>query len=235
MFTKAQFAKMIDSTLVRAESTKDQVIKLCADARKYHFASVVVFPCWVPLAVRALADSDVKVCTVVGFPYGANARSSKVHEAKTAIAMGASEIDLVMNISAMKSGDYDYVATDIADVVETCRIAGMTDNGKNTLVKVIIETCYLTDQEKVTAAEIIRDAGADFIKTSTGTGPGGATVADIRLLRRTVGPDMGVKAAGGIRDVESALAMLDAGANRIGTSAAVALITNYNPEDYEVK
>lgn len=235
MFSKSQFAKMIDSTNVRPDATRDHILKLCADARKYHFASIVVFPCWVPLAVKEMVETDVKVTTVIGFPFGANTRSTKVHETKSAIALGASELDVVMNITAMKSGDTDTVAADMIDVVETARLAGMTENGKYTLIKIIIETGYLTEQEKVIAAEIVKQAGADFIKTCTGYAPGGATIADIRLLRRVVGPDMGIKAAGGIRNVEDALSMMDAGANRIGTSAGAALAAAYNPEDYEVK
>lgn len=221
---------MMDHTLLRVTSTREDVIRFCGEAKQHHFASVCVLPCWVGVAAKELHGSDVKVGTVVSFPYGATSRNAKVQEAKIAISKGAVELDVVMNISAFKSGDYEMVEREVIDLVETVRINEMTSDDKRTQIKFIIEACYLTDPEKKLACEIIRDAGADFIKTSTGTGSAGATVEDIRLIRRVVGPSMGVKAAGGIRTVEQTLELLDAGANRIGTSAAVALLEGYRPD-----
>ncbi|MCC6483451.1 MAG: deoxyribose-phosphate aldolase [Armatimonadetes bacterium] len=230
MYTREQFAKMMDYTLLRATSTRDDVIRICSEARDYHFASVCVLPCWVNTAARQLEGSDVKVGTVVSFPYGATSRAVKVAEAKAALAKGAEELDVVMNISAFKSGEYEIVEREVNDLVDVLRMNEMISDDKRAQIKFIIETCFLTDPEKKLACEIIRDAGADFIKTSTGTAQRGATVDDIRFIRRIVGPGMGVKAAGGIRTVQQTLELLDAGANRIGTSAAVYLYQNYNPE-----
>jgi deoxyribose-phosphate aldolase len=169
---------------------------------------------------------------VVGFPFGANGRSVKVYEARTAITNGAKELDIVINISALKSGEKQIVEAEVKELVDVARITGMTQDAKRTTLKFIIECYYLTDDEKKIACEIIRDAGGDFVKTSTGTAPGGPTVEDIRLIRNIVGPDIGVKAAGGIRTTEQAMAMLDAGASRIGTSNAAAIVEGYVPEDY---
>jgi deoxyribose-phosphate aldolase len=232
MFSKEQFAKLMDSTLLKPTATRDDILRLCEEAIHYHFASVVVFPFWLPLVRRALQDSDVKPTTVVGFPFGANGRSVKVYEARTAITNGAKELDIVINISALKSGERQIVEAEVKELVDVARITGMTQDAKRTTLKFIIECYYLTDDEKKIACEIIRDAGGDFVKTSTGTAPGGATVEDIRLIRNIVGPDIGVKAAGGIRTTEQAMAMLDAGASRIGTSNAAAIVEGYVPEDY---
>jgi len=232
MFSKEQFAKLMDSTLLKPTATRDDILRLCEEAIHYHFASVVVFPFWLPLVRRALQDSDVKPATVVGFPFGANGRSVKVYEARTAITNGAKELDIVINISALKSGERQIVEAEVKELVDVARITGMTQDAKRTTLKFIIECYYLTDDEKKIACEIIRDAGGDFVKTSTGTAPGGATVEDIRLIRNIVGPDIGVKAAGGIRTTEQAMAMLDAGASRIGTSNAAAIVEGYVPEDY---
>jgi len=230
MYSKEQFAKMLDYTLLRPQATRQDVVRYCEEAKKHHFASVCVFPFWVPLVARQLAGSDVKTCTVIGYPFGANGRTVKLFEARYAITNGASELDIVMNISALKSGEMGIVERELSEILGSAHMQGMTADAKRTLIKIIIETAYLTDREKILASEIIRDSGADFIQTSTGTAPTGATVEDIRLIRNTVGPGVGVKAAGGIRDVEQALAMLNAGANRIGASNAVGIAEVYDPE-----
>jgi len=232
MYTKEQFAKMLDYTLLRPQATRQDVIRYCEEAKRLHFATVCVFPYWIPLVSKQLAGSDVKTCTVVGYPFGANTLPTKLFEARNAITNGATELDVVMNISALKSGDVLAVEREITDLVGSMQMQGMTADAKRTLIKIIIETGYLTEQEKITACEIARDAGADFIKTSTGTAPSGATVDDIRLIRNVVGSAMGVKAAGGIRTVDQAVEMLNAGANRIGTSSAVQIAELYDPEAY---
>ena len=231
MYSKEQFAKMIDNTLLRPDSTKDDVLRLCDDSAERHFASVCILPCWVGTAARFLHDSDVKVCTVVAFPFGATTRLTKVFEIKNAVANGAREIDAVLNVSKFKSGDYEAVAQDLREMVDATRSSNPTEESRRVLLKVILETCFLTDEEKDRASVMVRDADADFIKTSTGTGSGGATVDDIRRIRRAVGPaPIGIKASGGIKTVLTALQMLDAGANRIGTSSGKALFDSYDPE-----
>lgn len=207
--------KYIDHTLLKPESTKEQIEKLLLEAKQYDFASVCVNPTWVATAAEALKDSTVKVCTVVGFPLGANTPEVKAFETKNAIENGADEIDMVLNIGALKSGNLTLVEDDVRAVVEAA-------NG--TLVKVIIEACLLTEEEKVIACELSVKAGADFVKTSTGFSTGGATVPDVTLMRQTVGPDIGVKAAGGARSLEDAQAFIEAGATRLGTSFGVAII-----------
>lgn len=232
MFSKEQFAKLMDSTLLKPSATREDILRLCDDAAKHHFATVVVFPFWLPVVKRALNGSDVKPAGVIGFPFGANGRSVKIFEARTAIANGAKELDVVINIGALKSGERNIVEAEVRELVETTRLTGMTQDAKRTALKFIIECYYLTDDEKRIACEIIRDHGGDFIKTSTGTAPGGATVEDIRIIRSVVGPDIGVKAAGGIKTTDQAMEMLDAGASRVGTSNAVAIVEGYIPEDY---
>lgn len=212
---KKTIASMIDHTLLKPEATPAQVEKLCAEAAEYHFASVCVNPVYIPLAARLLKDTGVKVCCVVGFPLGAIAPEQKAAEAASCAAMGAEELDMVIHIGAAKAGDWALVQRDIEGVVKAA--AGRT-------VKVIIETCLLTDEEKVKACEAAKAAGAHFVKTSTGFSTGGATTHDIALMRKTVGPEMGVKASGGIRDYETAMAMIEAGANRIGASAGIAIV-----------
>lgn len=207
---------MIDHTLLKPDATKDQVVKLCEEAKQYGFASVCVNPTHVSLASSLLKGTPVKVCTVIGFPLGATTPTAKAIETRDAIANGADEVDMVINVGALKSGDYDLVKRDIEAVVEAAR--------GRALVKVILETALLTDEEKVKACLLAKIAGADFVKTSTGFGPGGATVDDVRLMRKVVGADMGVKASGGIRDLESARKMIEAGASRIGASASVAIV-----------
>jgi len=235
VYTREQFAKMIDHTLLRPNATRDDLMRLTEEAVERHFASVCVFPCWVGTAARALADTDVKVCSVISFPFGADSRASKNFAIRNAIANGAKEIDAVMNISRFKSGDYEGTARDLAELVDAVRSAGsggLAGDSRRVLLKIIIETCYLTDPEKETASRMVRDCGADFVKTSTGTGPSGATAEDIRLIRRAIGPSVvGIKASGGIRTAAQALNLLDAGANRIGTSSGAAIYDAYNPED----
>ena len=209
---------MIDHTLVKPTATKDDVIKLCWEAEKHGFCCAVVNPTFVSLARHTLEATDVKVCSTVGFPFGVTLPEVKAFEAEKVIEQGAEEIDMVMNVSALKSKDYNTVRRDIEAVVNVKRLQ------KDVIVKVIIETAWLTNEEKVTACKLIKEAGADFVKTSTGFFGGKATVEDVRLMRQTVGKDMGVKAAAGIRTLKDALAMIEAGANRIGTSTAVAII-----------
>lgn len=209
-------AKMIDHTLLKANTTKSQIVQLCEEAKTYGFASVCVNPAWVATAAELLNGTDVKVCTVIGFPLGANTPETKAFETKDAIEKGATEVDMVINIGALKDGDDELVERDIRAVVEAAK-------GK-ALVKVIIETCLLTDEEKVRACRLAVQAGADFVKTSTGFSTGGATVEDIALMRQTVGPNIGVKASGGVRDLKGAEAMIEAGATRIGTSSGAAIV-----------
>jgi deoxyribose-phosphate aldolase len=205
---------LIDHTLLKADASQDQIAQLCYEARTYHFASVCVNPAHVKLAAQLLKGSDVPVCTVVGFPLGATPATVKAFETQQAIRDGAREIDMVINIGALKSEDYQVVYEDIASVVRAAH-AG------NAIVKVIIEAALLTDEEKVVACQLSKAAGADYVKTSTGFGPGGATSADVTLMRRVVGPSMGIKAAGGVGSYADAQAMIAAGATRIGASAGV--------------
>ncbi|MDV5973413.1 UNVERIFIED_CONTAM: deoxyribose-phosphate aldolase [Streptococcus canis] len=207
--------KYIDHTLLKADSVQSQLDQLIDEAKMYDFASVCVNPSWVAYAAEALKDSDVKVCTVVGFPLGATTSATKVFETKDAIANGADEIDMVINIGLLKQGDDQAVENDMRAVVEA---------SGDKLVKVIIEACLLTDEEKVRACQLAVKAGVDFVKTSTGFSTGGATISDVKLMRQTVGPDIGVKAAGGARSFEDVMAFIEAGATRIGTSAGVTIM-----------
>ncbi len=215
--TRQELARLIDHTLLKPEATPLQVEALCAEARGYGFASVCVNPIHVSLCVEKLAGCATDVCSVIGFPLGASTTASKVFEAEQVLVLGATEIDMVMRIGQLKAGDRDRVREDIAAVVAAC-------GQHRAVLKVIIEACLLTDEEKVTACRLAQAAGAHFVKTSTGFAGGGATVADVRLMRETVGPDMGVKAAGGIHGYDEAVAMVEAGASRIGASAGVRII-----------
>ncbi|RKP54504.1 deoxyribose-phosphate aldolase [Cohnella endophytica] len=215
--TPEQIAGMIDHTLLSAVSTEAEVIRICSEAKQYGFATVCVNPYWVPVASRELAGSKVGLTTVIGFPLGASRTEIKAVEASDAIAAGATEIDMVLNVGALKSGMVDAVKQDIEAVVAACA-------GKAPL-KVIIETCYLTDEEKRQASLLCKEAGADFVKTSTGFGTGGATVEDIALIRHVVGPEMGIKASGGVRDLEIARKLIQAGATRLGASSSIAIVT----------
>lgn len=234
--TKEEVCKMIDHTLLAATATKAQILKLCAEAVEHSFASVCVNPVWVPLAAKQLEGKTPAVCTVIGFPLGAEKSQIKALAAKEAVLDGADEIDMVINIGAAKEGDFSLVENDIRAVVKAVKEAG-AQKGKKALVKVIVETCYLTDQEIEGACLAAKKAGADFVKTSTGFGtpkdaagnplPNGAQVRHVQLMRKTVGPDMGVKASGGIRDAAAARALIEAGANRLGCSAGVAIAESW--------
>lgn len=214
--TQQSLTSIIDHTLLKADARREDIVKLAEEAKQFKFASVCVNPAWVATAYEVLKDTpEVKVCTVIGFPLGASTPETKAFETGDAIAKGATEVDMVINIGALKNGEDDLVRRDIAAVVEAAR-------GK-ALTKVIIETCLLTDEEKVRACKLAVEAGADFVKTSTGFSTGGATKEDIALMRKTVGPDIGVKASGGVRSAEDARIMVEAGATRIGTSGGVAI------------
>lgn len=210
------FATYIDHTLLKAETKKEEILKLCEEARQYLFASVCVNPTWVKTTADELQGSPVKVCTVIGFPLGASTTEVKVFETEDAIKNGADEIDMVINIGALRNGDDTIVKNDIESVVQAAK-------GK-AIVKVIIETSLLTEQEKRKACELSVMAGADFVKTSTGFSTGGATVEDVKLMRAVVGPEMGVKASGGVRSFEDMKKMIDAGATRIGASSGVQIM-----------
>jgi deoxyribose-phosphate aldolase len=213
----ADVARLIDHTLLKPEATQDQIAQLCYEARKYGFAAVCVNPSNVRLCSQLLKGSPVHVCTVVGFPLGATPPEVKAYEAQQAIDDGASEVDMVINIGALKSRDYALVERDIATLARTCHSGAA-------MLKVIIEAALLTDEEKVIACQLAKSAGADYVKTSTGFGPGGATAHDVALMRRAVGPQMGIKAAGGIRTYADVEAMVTAGATRIGASAGVKIV-----------
>ncbi len=213
----AGVAALIDHTLLKPDATRQEIEALCREAAQFKFATVCVNPTWVATAARLLAGSGVGVCSVVGFPLGATTADVKGYETRRAIFDGAREIDMVINVGALKSGDLRLVETDIESVTTPCREAGV-------LSKVIIEAALLTDDEKVTACTLAKAAGADYVKTSTGFASGGATAADVALMRRVVGADMGVKAAGGVRDLEGMKAMIAAGASRVGASAGVKIV-----------
>ena len=219
---KDQLAKMIDHTLLKADALEEQVKELCREAMEYNFASVCVNPSYVSLCAEELKNSDVKVCTVIGFPLGATTTEVKSFEAKDAIEKGAQEVDMVINIGKLKDKDYIYVKNDIEEVVKAAK-------GK-ALTKVIIETCLLTREEKIKACELAKEAGADFVKTSTGFSTGGATLEDIKLMRETVGPELGVKASGGVRSYKDAITMIEGGATRIGASASIAICQGLESE-----
>jgi len=210
-------ASLIDHTLLKPDATPDQIAQLCYEARKYGFASVCINPGHVKLCADLLRGTKVKVCTVIGFPLGATSPEAKVYETETALRDGATEIDMVINIGALKGGDYTWAARDIQGVVETAHAAGA-------IVKVIIETSLLTDEEKIKSCLLSKEAGADFVKTSTGFAGGGATVEDVALMRRVVGPEMGVKASGGVKSFEDAKSLVAAGATRLGASAGVKIV-----------
>jgi deoxyribose-phosphate aldolase len=212
---RKELAKMIDHTLLNPSATRDQVERLCDEAKSYGVYAVCVNSIWVPLAINTLRGTDVKVCSTVGFPLGASLTTVKAFEAQTVVSLGAAEVDMVMNVGALKSRDVATVLEDIGQVVKACKPAP---------VKVIIEAGYLSDEEKVQACKLAQEAGAAFVKTSTGFGSSGAMVADIILMRKTVGERFGVKAAGGIRTYKDCVAMIEAGANRIGTSSAVQIL-----------
>lgn len=219
------FAKYIDHTLLKADATEAAIIELCQEAKTYSFASVCVNPTWVKEAAAQLAGTEVKVCTVIGFPLGASTSETKAFETKNAIQNGATEIDMVINISALRDGKHEFVQQDIQSVVEAA--------ADDAIVKVIIETSLLTAEEKRTACELAVVAGADFVKTSTGFSTGGATVEDVKVMRSVVGPEIGVKASGGVRNFEDMQQMIEAGATRIGASSGVQIMQGLTSEkDY---
>ena len=217
-WTYPDLARMIDHTLLKPEATIAEITKLCGEAKKYNFASVCINPSYVSRCAKLLRDTSVKVCTVIGFPLGATSTATKAFEAEHALRDGAKEIDMVINVGMLKSGDYEYVENDIFAVVTTGR-------RYSALSKVILETALLTDEEKVKGCLLAKRAGADFVKTSTGFSKGGATVGDIALMRKVVGSAMVVKASGGVRTREDALAMVASGADRIGASASVKIVS----------
>lgn len=214
--TKNELARMIDHTVLKADTKEEKIEEICKEALQYNFASVCINPCNIESAAKLLKGSEVKVCTVIGFPLGANTTAAKAFETKDAIEKGASEVDMVINIGKIRDKDYDYVKKDIEAVVKEAK-------GK-ALTKVIIETCLLTDEEKIMACKLAKEAGADFVKTSTGFSTGGATVADIKIMREAVGENLGVKASGGVRTYEDSIAIINAGATRIGASASIDII-----------
>ena len=219
MLDKKRLARLIDHTLLRADATRDDIKRLCHEAKKFGFWSVCVNPTYVRLATEVLRRTEVKVCSVVGFPLGASVSEVKAFEAENAVKDGAREIDMVINIGALKSGDHELVKGDIQEVVD--RAKGLE---KGTIVKAIIEAGLLTQNEKMLACKLVKEAGADFVKTSTGFNGSGATINDVRLIRAVVGPSFGVKAAGGIKTYRDAVSLIEAGANRIGTSSGVLII-----------
>ncbi|SER18097.1 deoxyribose-phosphate aldolase [Gracilibacillus ureilyticus] len=222
---KQDIAKAIDHTLLKPEATKEQIDQLLAEAKEYEFASVCINPQWVKHAYSVLKDTKVKVCTVIGFPLGATSSEAKAFETKQAIQDGATEVDMVIAVGSLKSGEDDYVENDIRSVVNAA--------GNKAIVKVIIETTLLTDEEKVRACRLAKNAGAHFVKTSTGFAGGGATAADVQLMSDTVGDTMEVKASGGVKDLETMEKMMAAGATRIGASAGVAILNGLKSDtDY---
>ncbi len=223
--TSDQLAKSIDSSLLKPDATVEDVRKFCLKALEYNFAAVFVNPCYIPLVSNLLRGSSVKAGVAIGFPLGASTTSIKRLEVESTIERGAREIDMVMSIGALKSGQLDIVQRELGTIVELVRQKEVEESTGTILVKVIIETCYLNDQEKKTACRLVEESGADFVKTSTGFGPSGATAYDVRLLRESVGSGVGVKASGGIRNLEQVITLLDAGASRIGTSAGVEIVT----------
>lgn len=219
MITREKMASLIDQTLLKPDATKDDIRRLCQEAMNYGFWSVCINPSYIPLAASILQDTEVKICSVVGFPLGANTPEVKAFEAEKALRDGANEIDMVINLGALKSGDYELVKRDIRSVVEQ----GIHFQ-RGIIVKVIIETGLLIDNEKALACKVVKESGANFVKTSTGINTRGATVQDVEFIRRLVGPEFGVKASGGIRTYEDAIKLIEAGANRIGTSSGVSII-----------
>lgn len=214
------FSKYIDHTNLKPDAVEEDILRLCEEAVKYNFATACVASCWVSKASEKLQGSDVRVCTVVGFPFGTSVYPSKTYESKAAIAAGADEIDVVMNYGFLKSGKIDLVETELIDIVRTSR---------GRIVKVIIETCYLTDEEKLLAAKAVRNSGADYVKTSTGFGPAGATPEDVELIKKAF-PELKVKASGGIRTLDYAKKLIEAGASRIGTSSGIKIIQEYEED-----
>jgi len=214
-------ASLIDHTLLKPEAAEPDIARVCEEARRFGFASVCINPCWVPFAADTLAGAQSKVCTVIGFPLGANETAAKLCEAELALSHGAKELDMVQNVGALRSGQFDSVRDEIAELAKLCHSRGA-------ILKVILETCLLTADEKIAACRLAAEAGADFVKTSTGFSTSGASVADVKLMRETVGQAIGVKASGGIRTLEILREMVAAGATRIGTSSGVSILTGFS-------
>ncbi len=225
--TRDELAKSIDFALLKPDATVDDVSKFCRKALEYNFASVFVNPCYVPIISNLLKGSSVKAGVAIGFPLGASTTSIKRLEVEDAIERGAREVDMVINIGALKSGQLDVVQRELATIVDLTRKKEVEESAGTILIKVILETCYLTDAEKKAACRMVEESGADFVKTSTGFGPSGATPYDVRFLRESVSSKVGVKASGGIRSLEKVISLLDAGASRIGTSSGVEIITKF--------
>lgn len=234
MLNRMELVKAIDHTVLRPDSTLDDVLRACDEAEQYHFASVVVHPYWVPHVERRLADGEVKVGTVVGFPLGAAATRVKVYEMQTAVGMGAQEVQAVINISALKSGEMTRFRRDLEEILYASHITGLTQEAQETLTQFVLETVYLTEREVVLVSELVREIGGEFVVTSTGYAPGGATSDDLRLIRRTVGANLGVKAVGGIRSLGVAEDLLNSGANRIGTSSSVHIVEEFLAREEKV-
>ncbi len=219
-----EFAKTVDHTLLKPDATEEQVVKLCEEAARFHFAAVCIPPCYVKLAAGELRGTDVKVATVISFPFGNDAPAVKISAVRDAVTKGASELDVVMNVSRFLSGDFDRVADELASLTQEVSVVAMNNGLNDVVLKVIIETAYLSDKMKRLATRIVAASGADFVKTSTGFGPGGATPEDVALLREESPEGLAVKASGGIRTLEDALDMLNAGASRLGMSSSVAVM-----------
>ena len=228
MFSRIALAKMVDHSLLRQEATEEEVVRCCEQAKEYHFACLMVLPYWCAVAEKRLRDSDVKVGTVIAYPLGVTSTKVKVCEAKHALAHGAMELDFVVNLGALKSGHYDTVQRDIEEVVTVAKLAGLTRDGEDVMVKVIVEVGLTTREEQTRVCKIAKCVRADFIKTGTGMGPRGVTTQDVKHIRQVVGREVGVKAAGGIRTLGQAVALINAGANRIGTSTGVAIVEAYD-------
>ena len=234
MFSRIALAKMIDLSLLRPDATEDDVIRYCEQAKELHFACMMVLPYWCQVAERRLRDSDVKVGTVVAYPSGCVPTAVKVYEAKQSLGHGAKELDIVANLGAIKSGDWRTVHKDIEEVVTVAKLSGLTHDGEDVQTKVIVEVGLTTREELAKVCKIVKTIRADFIKTCTGQGPRGVTVQDIRFIRLAVGREMGVKAAGGIRTLDQAVALINAGANRLGTSAGAAIVEAYDQSQAEL-
>jgi deoxyribose-phosphate aldolase len=229
MFSRVALAKMIDQSLLRPDAGEEEVIRACEEAKELHFACLVVLPYWCQLAERRLRDSDVKVATVVSYPLGVVPTSAKVYEARQAIGNGAVELDIVANLAAVRSQDYATVQRDLEEVVMAGKLAGLTQDGDDILTKVIIEVGLTAREEQTRLCRIAKAVRADFIKTCTGQGPRGVTVQDVKHIRTVAGGEIGIKAAGGIRTIEQTMALVNAGASRIGTSTGVAIVNAYDP------
>lgn len=215
---KFELSQVIDHTNLYAFATSQDIIKLCEEAKKHNFASVCINPCWVKLASKLLSENKVKVCTVIGFPLGANSIDTKTFESQKAVEDGATELDMVINVGKAKDGDFKYIESEISGIRKVIP--------QNIILKIILETCFLDDNQKIEVCKIAKNSGADFVKTSTGFGTGGATTHDIQLMRSVVGNDFGVKASGGIRNLEAALNLINMGANRLGCSASIDIVNS---------